>query len=435
MLAVRASGDTVLAMLPDGLEIAAENAPSSTVVSGETSAIEDFEAHLAEHGLAARRLATSHAFHSAMMDPILEDFADVVDTIPRSAPVLPWISGLTGDWITQEQAQDSAYWVQQVRRPVLFAKGVTRLLEDPTRVTLEVGPGQQLTGLAKRSVPRSAGGRRDARDGEAPAHVAARPGRRALGGRCHASAGIRFERPGRASCPAPELSVRTQALLGGADDRTHGCRPAAPSAPGDNQPVVIAAASPGTPSRRATVCASRRAHPRPVRRPVGHGRRDARPRRDVPRARPRFAPPDPGCPAAAEDLRRQGLLPRPARRPVDDRRLGHPPRWRPSCRGRAGAGTGGTRFDRAGTRGAAGGSDALRRRGAPDRRATGDHAPAAGDAPRWRAATSRRLRRYHSPPSLVLRASPTTRYRRAAAPPVRRVRPVPPAVEGPERAG
>ena len=153
MLAVRATGDDVRELLPDDLEIAAENAPNLTVVSGETAAIEGFEVRLAERDVAARRLATSHAFHSAMMDPILEAFAEVVASTPRSAPTLPWISGLTGDWITHEQCQDSAYWVDQIRRPVLFAKGIARLLEDPARVTLEVGPGRQLTGLTKQSFP------------------------------------------------------------------------------------------------------------------------------------------------------------------------------------------------------------------------------------------------------------------------------------------
>jgi acyl transferase domain-containing protein/glutamate-1-semialdehyde aminotransferase len=153
MLAVRASADRVRELLPDGLEIAAENAPDSTVVSGETGAIEDFESRLAEHEVAARRLATSHAFHSPMMEPILDAFSDAVASTPRSAPTLPWISSLTGDWITPEQAQDPSYWAQQVRRPVLFARGIARLLEDPQRVTLEVGPGRQLTGLAKRTVP------------------------------------------------------------------------------------------------------------------------------------------------------------------------------------------------------------------------------------------------------------------------------------------
>jgi acyl transferase domain-containing protein len=153
MLAVRASIDAVRDLLPDGVEIAAENAPTSTVVSGTTSAIESFEVLLSERHMAARRLATSHAFHSAMMEPILDAFSQVVAATPRSEPTLPWISSLTGDWITAEQAQDSEYWVEQLRRPVRFATGVARLLEDPERLTLEVGPGRQLTGLAKQAVP------------------------------------------------------------------------------------------------------------------------------------------------------------------------------------------------------------------------------------------------------------------------------------------
>jgi acyl transferase domain-containing protein len=154
MLAVRTTGDDVRELLPDDLEIAAENAPNLTVVSGETAAIERFEVRLAERDVAARRLATSHAFHSSMMEPILEEFAEVVASTPRSAPTLPWVSSLTGDWITHEQSQDSAYWVDQIRRPVLFAKGIARLLEeDPARVTLEVGPGRQLTGLTKQAFP------------------------------------------------------------------------------------------------------------------------------------------------------------------------------------------------------------------------------------------------------------------------------------------
>jgi acyl transferase domain-containing protein/glutamate-1-semialdehyde aminotransferase len=153
MLAVRASADDVRALLPKSLEIAAENAPGLTVVSGETAAIEGFEALLAERDLVGRRLATSHAFHSAMMEPILETFAEAVASTPRSAPTRPWISSVTGDWITGERAQEGAYWVEQLRRPVLFGKGVARLLEDPARVTLEVGLGRQLTGLTRHAVP------------------------------------------------------------------------------------------------------------------------------------------------------------------------------------------------------------------------------------------------------------------------------------------
>ncbi len=153
MLAVRAGADVVGELLSDGLEIAAENAPGLTVVSGETAAIERFEARLPEHDLVARRLTTSHAFHSAMMEPILDAFSEAVASTPRTPPTLPWISGVTGDWITAERAQDSAYWVEQLRRPVLFGQGIARLLEDPARVTLEVGPGRQLTGLTRQAVP------------------------------------------------------------------------------------------------------------------------------------------------------------------------------------------------------------------------------------------------------------------------------------------
>jgi glutamate-1-semialdehyde aminotransferase/acyl carrier protein len=152
MLAVRAGADVVRELLPQGLEIAAENAPALTVVSGQTAAVEGFAAHLSERGLAARRLATSHAFHSAMMDPILSAFSEIVASTPRSAPRVPWISSLTGDWMTSERAQDSGYWVEQLRRPVLFAQGIARLLADPAQVTLEVGPGKQLTGLARQTV-------------------------------------------------------------------------------------------------------------------------------------------------------------------------------------------------------------------------------------------------------------------------------------------
>jgi acyl transferase domain-containing protein/glutamate-1-semialdehyde aminotransferase len=153
MLAVRAGAGVVGELLADGLEIAAENAPGLTVVSGETVAIERLEARLGERELAARRLTTSHAFHSAMMEPMLDAFADAVASTPRSAPTLRWISGVTGDWIDHERAQESDYWLEQLRRPVLFGRGIARLLEDPARVTLEVGPGRQLTGLTRHAVP------------------------------------------------------------------------------------------------------------------------------------------------------------------------------------------------------------------------------------------------------------------------------------------
>ena len=95
-----------------------------------------------------------------MMDPILEAFAKVVASTPRSAPTLPWISSLTGDWITHEQSQDSAYWVDQIRRPVLFAKGIARLLEDPARRDARGRAGTAADGPDEALLPRSSSRRR-----------------------------------------------------------------------------------------------------------------------------------------------------------------------------------------------------------------------------------------------------------------------------------
>ena len=177
MLAVRATADDVRALLPATLDIAGENSPSQTVVSGESAAVEQFEMLLSEHQLASRRLATSHAFHSSMMDTILEAFAQVVESTPRATPVRPWVSSLTGDWITNEQAGDSAYWVEQLRRPVRFAIGIARLLEGSARLTLEVGPGRQLTGLTKQTVPDRPSGVATLTDGAGPSSLLEPAGR------------------------------------------------------------------------------------------------------------------------------------------------------------------------------------------------------------------------------------------------------------------
>jgi acyl transferase domain-containing protein/glutamate-1-semialdehyde aminotransferase len=155
MLAVRASAEEIEADLGPRTAIAALNAPNLTVVSGDHTAIEQLEVRLAARQLAYRRLPTSHAFHSPMMEPIVEDFTELVRTIPRSVPTRRWISSLTGELITDDEATDPAYWAQQLRRPVRFMDGVEKLM-DPNLVLLEVGPGQALTGLARQHRERKA---------------------------------------------------------------------------------------------------------------------------------------------------------------------------------------------------------------------------------------------------------------------------------------
>ncbi len=132
------------------LDLAAVNAPNQCVWSGPTESIERAETALAGRGIQTVRLRTSHAFHSRMMDPILESFqARVADTV-RRPPTIPWVSNVTGDWISAEQATDPRYWTNHVRQTVRFADGIRTLCRRPERIFLEVGPGQTLCALAQR---------------------------------------------------------------------------------------------------------------------------------------------------------------------------------------------------------------------------------------------------------------------------------------------
>jgi acyl transferase domain-containing protein/aryl carrier-like protein len=131
------------------VEIAAVNGPSFCVISGETQAIEEQEKLLSERGHVCRRLHTSHAFHSAMMDSIIEPFVQLVKTVKLSPPKLPFISNLTGTWITTSEATDPHYWSRHLRHTVRFDAGATELFKLQNSVLLEVGPGQTLTTLTQ----------------------------------------------------------------------------------------------------------------------------------------------------------------------------------------------------------------------------------------------------------------------------------------------
>ncbi|MEV0728021.1 SDR family NAD(P)-dependent oxidoreductase [Polymorphospora sp. NPDC050346] len=152
MLAVPLSEQTVSSMLPADLSLAAVNAPDLAVVSGPDQAIEQFKAVLAVQGMEGRPLHTSHAFHSQMMDPILERFTALVAAVPRSEPTIPFVSNLSGDWITAAQATDPAYWAAHLRGAVRFADAVALLTTGASRVLVELGPGQTLSSLARRQL-------------------------------------------------------------------------------------------------------------------------------------------------------------------------------------------------------------------------------------------------------------------------------------------
>lgn len=144
MLAVPLS-ESEAALLGQGcLDLAAVNAPYMSVLSGQHEAIDRVATQLSERGLQVRKLHTSHAFHSAMMDPILEPFETLVESVERKSPRIPFISNLTGKWITADQARDPAYWSQHLRSTVQFSAGLKELFKLPAAVFLEAGPGRTL---------------------------------------------------------------------------------------------------------------------------------------------------------------------------------------------------------------------------------------------------------------------------------------------------
>jgi len=155
MLAVRGQLDEFAMELTSETSVAALNSPKLTVVSGEHAAIAELEARLTARNVAHKKLPTSHAFHSAMIEPIVSPFAEIVGTVERAAPERPWISGLTGKLITDAEAVDPNYWAQQMRQSVRFMDGVGHLM-NPDLVLLEVGPGQALTSFARQHPARRA---------------------------------------------------------------------------------------------------------------------------------------------------------------------------------------------------------------------------------------------------------------------------------------
>jgi len=150
MLSVALDETRLAPYLGPDVDVAAVNTPDMCVVSGPFAAVESLERTLRQAGIASVRLHTSHAFHSAMMDPVLDPIRDVMRGVDLRPPQIPFISSVTGDWITDVEATDPDYWARQVRRPVRFAAGVTTLLAQAPAVLLEVGPGTTLVGLARR---------------------------------------------------------------------------------------------------------------------------------------------------------------------------------------------------------------------------------------------------------------------------------------------
>ncbi|HKH50102.1 MAG TPA: amino acid adenylation domain-containing protein, partial [Thermoanaerobaculia bacterium] len=148
MLAVPLSEAAAGALAGTELSIAAVLGPELTVLAGPEPAVAAVEARLSGEGLQVRRLETEHAFHSRMMDPIAGRFRDLFRGVRLQAPEIPFLSNVTGTWITPEQAVDPGYWADHLRKAVRFADGVAELWREPGRALVEAGPGQTLTSWA-----------------------------------------------------------------------------------------------------------------------------------------------------------------------------------------------------------------------------------------------------------------------------------------------
>ena len=149
MLSVRLGAAELHARLPGTLSLAAENAPNASVVSGTHEAIEAFRVTLEAEGVASRLLHTSHAFHSSMMDPVLDAFLAEVQAVPLARPRIRIVSTLTGATLTDDEATSPGYWARHLRHTVRFSPALLHALDDGTHAFLEVGPRSTLTSLAR----------------------------------------------------------------------------------------------------------------------------------------------------------------------------------------------------------------------------------------------------------------------------------------------
>jgi len=156
MVAVPLPEPDVLSLAGGRLDLAAVNGPGLCVLSGPDEIVKSLVEELKAKGVEASVLRTSHAFHSRMMDPILEVFADTVRKAEPKPPTIPFVSNPSGTWIAPEQATDPLYWARHLRETVRFSEGLAALLAGDGHVLLEVGPGQTLSGLA-RLQPEAAG--------------------------------------------------------------------------------------------------------------------------------------------------------------------------------------------------------------------------------------------------------------------------------------
>ncbi|MEU5535590.1 beta-ketoacyl synthase N-terminal-like domain-containing protein [Streptomyces sp. NPDC020362] len=146
---VAAPAEALTPLLGPDLSLAAVNGPAACTVAGQADAVTRFEAELTRRDVPFRRLRMPAAAHSHVLDPILDTFAGHLRTLRLRPPRIPYVTNVTGNWITDAQATDVRHWVDHTRRTVRFADGIGTLWADGRMVLVEIGPGDSMTKLAR----------------------------------------------------------------------------------------------------------------------------------------------------------------------------------------------------------------------------------------------------------------------------------------------
>src|SRR5579885_2206717 len=152
MLAVALSEPDISPYLDEQVCLAAINAPTTCVLAGPPEPLHQLEQRLSRQGIAARRVETSHAFHSSMLQPLQEELTRLARQAQLHEPQIPYVSNVTGTWITPEQATDPGYWAQHMCQTVRFSDGIAQLLQQQELVLVEIGVGSALGSFVKQQV-------------------------------------------------------------------------------------------------------------------------------------------------------------------------------------------------------------------------------------------------------------------------------------------
>jgi amino acid adenylation domain-containing protein len=156
MLSIPLTRRELLPLLPKQGEVtlAIDNG-SSCIIAGPAEAIDALDSQLKQKKYLCMRLNTTYSIHSPLMNPILPEFEKKVEEIPLKEPQIPYVSNLTGQWITNDEAKDPGYWVGHLANTVRFSDGIDLLVKEPHTIFLELGPGRDMSTLIQRSLKKT----------------------------------------------------------------------------------------------------------------------------------------------------------------------------------------------------------------------------------------------------------------------------------------